>query len=163
MNSAVSVKRQPKIIELCMIMFNDRGKEVMRVDGLVNPGEEITPKITEITKITNEDLEGKPPFREAAPFVINIISKANIVVAHNLSFDMSMIDNELKRLDMKATWPKRRICTVEQTKHLKGFNLNLGSLHEYLFGAPHEKAHRAEGDVMALARCYFELRKRGEL
>jgi len=163
MNSAVDVKRQPKVIEACLLSFNDKGKIVSKVDELIYPGEPISEKITAITNITNDDLKGKPPFKAVAPKIVAAIEKADVVVAHNLTFDMSMIDNELKRIGQKVKWPKRRICTVEQTQHLKGFNLNLGLLHEHLFGAPHEGAHRAEADVMALARCYFELIKKGEL
>jgi DNA polymerase-3 subunit epsilon len=163
LNSAVPIKRQPKVIEVCMIMFDDDGEVVTKLDELVNPGEPIDEKITAITSITNNDLKGKPPFKAVSKSVINLIHKADVVVAHNLTFDMSMITNELERCGAKVVWPKRRICTVEQTQHLKGFNLNLGALHEHLFGSPHEGAHRAEADVMALGRCYFELIKRGEM
>jgi hypothetical protein len=56
-------------------------------------------------------------------------------------------------------WP-RRICTVEQTQHIKGFRLNLSGLHEFLFGEKFSGAHRAKVDVAALVRCSSEMFKR---
>jgi DNA polymerase III alpha subunit (gram-positive type) len=166
-NTGRSLVRQPRVIELCAHVFNDKGKSIAKFDELFSlpPGEKLSAKITEITHLTDEDLAGKPQFFERVEAVRDffIKAKANVVVAHNLSFDMEMIDNEFKRSDTVMPWPKRKICTVEQTRHLKGFNLSLDNLYLALFETGRETAHRAEVDVMDLAKCYFELRKRKEL
>jgi DNA polymerase III alpha subunit (gram-positive type) len=84
------------------------------------------------------------------------------VIAHNASFDQEAINIEANRLGRIIKWPTCR-CSVEQTIHLKGKRLTLGALHEHLFGARFDDAHRARADVMALVRCCCELHKRGEL
>ena len=166
LNTGKSLSRQPRVTEICAFIYNDKGKILEGFDGLFRlpEGEKLSEEVKAITHLTDEDLRGKPSFAERADEVRTFLSKGDVIVAHNLSFDMEMIDNEIKRTDLgPINWPKRKICTVEQTKHLRGFNLNLNSLHEYLFYEPHINAHRAEADVKALARCYFELIKRGEL
>jgi len=166
LNTGRSLVRQPRVIELCALTFNDKGKIVDGFDELFSlpPGETLPEKITEITRLTNDDIADKPPFADRASAVRDFLAEGDVIVAHNLSFDMEMIDNEMRRVGLSdVKWPKRKICTVEQTRHLLGFNLNLGKLHEHLFGVVHENAHRAEADVKALARCYFELKRKGEL
>lgn len=164
LNSAVSAGRQPRIIEFCGQVYNDKGKKIDELDELYYPNMRIDDKITGITGITNEMLVKKRPIGDGGLARIRkLVEKCDVVIGHNLNFDMEMVNNEMKVADETIKWPKRRICTIEQTRHLKGFALNLGALHEYLFGKPHEGAHRASADVEALARCYFELKKRGEL
>jgi DNA polymerase III alpha subunit (gram-positive type) len=164
LNSAVDVSRQPRIIEFCGQLYNDKGRKLAELDELYHPGKLIIPKITEITGITNEMLSKKEPIeKKGINDITKIIGEADVVVGHNLRFDMDMVNNEMKRTGTTLNWPVRQVCTIEQTRHLKGFALNLGSLHELLFGEPHSGAHRALADVEALARCYFELKKRKEI
>ena len=60
----------------------------------------------------------------------------DMVVAHNVSYDMGVMDFEQMRVnpDEKFPWPAMQLCTVEATEHLKGHRLNLTALHEHLFG-----------------------------
>jgi len=94
-----------------------------------------------------------------------MIGKAQFFTAHNLAYDMEMLEFEFKRLNdtLKGLWNKPLICTVEQTVHLRGIRLSLSALHEYLFNEKFEGAHRAKADVQAQVRCFMELKKRGEL
>jgi ATP-dependent DNA helicase DinG len=123
----------------------------------------LPPIITRITGIKDEDLADKQPFSAHAEDVLQIIYEADSVVAHNLSYDYEMVCIELARLDKKARWPMTRICTVEQSEWYKGYRLNLGALHEHLFGCKFEDAHRARSDVEALAKCFNEMRQRGDI
>lgn len=161
--SLAPLKEHPKVIEFygCVVDL-DVGDVIEELEFLCHPGEKIDKKITEITSITNEMLEGKPPFREYAPAVRKLIETSTAVAAHNLSYDYGVINAEFLRIGTAPIiWPDIRICTVEVTEHFKGFRLNLSGLHEHLFGQPFAGAHRARVDVEALARCCVELRKRG--
>jgi len=152
------IARQPKIIE-----FFGLGLEGLEEDGsvsfLFNPGEKLDKKITEITRLTDEDLKDAPKFDQMAGAIKELIENSDEIVAHNLSFDKMMVDIEMKRCGLTVRWP-RLICTVECTEFLKGYRLSLSALHQELFGEAFEGAHRAEVDVRALARCFIELRKR---
>lgn len=104
-----------------------------------------------------------PPFSAVAERIFSVVEKYHVVAAHHLSYDREMLDLEARRLGREIKWPRRCICTVEQTVHLRGFYLDLTSLHEHLLGSKFEGAHRAEGDVGALVRCLVEMRRRGEI
>lgn len=163
LNSLQPLSKQPRVIEIFGLMLNDSLKETGTFHSYVNPGVPIPPKVTEITGLKDEDVASAPKFEEIAEKFQKFVKKADVLVAHNLSHDVAIIDFEFKRLGQKFIWPRRRTCTVEATEHLKGHRLNLSALHIELFGKGFEKAHSAEGDVRATARCYVELLKRGEL
>lgn len=163
-NRTVKLEKQPEIIEYYGCIASLRSGEIVdELDVLIRPSrpEVVTKEITRITGLTwDEHLHDKEPFAKQADKIFSQIQGAPIVIAHNLSFDKEMIDIESQRLNTKVKWPKRLLCTVEQTIHLKGFRLNLSNLHELLFGERFDGAHRAKVDVQALVRCAVELHKR---
>jgi DNA polymerase III epsilon subunit-like protein len=151
--------RQPHIIELFMIILDDEQNEVGRFHSLFKPPVPITPEIERITGISQHDLEGQPAFRDKLAEIITFMACADICIAHNASYDRQMLEFEFKRCNGAIEFGEI-FCTVEATEHIKGYRLNLQQLHEYLFGQKFENAHRAENDVLATARCFFELQKR---
>ncbi len=164
-NSLIPLDNQPRIIEFFGHLVDDETGEVIEeLEFMCDPGVPIDHVITRITGIKQEQLDGQKPFSYHTIDMHRMIVKADAAVAHNLSFDMALLAFEFER-DNKAVvnWPKRLICTVEQTEWMRGHRLSLGALHEELFGEPFAGAHRARHDVEALTRCYLELRKRGDL
>lgn len=159
-NELLPLEAQPRVIEFFGVIVDDKGKELDRLEFLSNPGFKLDPIITKITGLTDSDLKGEKPFKENWPALKKLFSKANAVVAHNLSFDISILNFEAKRLGEEIPWPNIKICTVEKSEWLKGHRLNLTALHEELFGEPFTGSHRAKEDVLALKRCWIEMRKR---
>lgn len=165
-NRTLKLEQQPHVIEFYGGLFDlKKGKLLDEVNTFVRPPkpELVTKEITNITGITYDDLKDAPTFAEVADKIFPAVEKSPICIAHNLSFDKEMLELEADRLSRKLKWPKRLICTVEQTVHIKGFRMNLSLLHEHLFGEPFAGAHRAKVDVEALARCCKELLKKGVL
>lgn len=162
-NRTVGLERQPHVIEFygCVADLK-KGKVLKELEFLIQPPKLslITDIITKITTITPETVKDAPVMGVVADKIFKFLEGAPVVIAHNLSFDLEMMDIEAQRLDRKIKWPKQRLCTVEQTVHLKGFRLNLSNLHQHLFGEKFDGAHRAKVDVMALLRCCTELVKR---
>lgn len=170
-NMTIKDDKRPEIIEFYGVLVDlETATQIREVDVLVKPKKELsaTPPwgskktISEITGITNEMLSNALPFSELADEIIGLIECSPVVIAHNCSFDVDMLDIEAARCGKTIKWP-RRLCTVEQTAHLKGKRLKLNDLHEFLFGQKFEEAHRAKNDVQAMVRCCVELLKRGEL
>lgn len=166
-NRKLKLKSQPHIIEFygCLVDLK-KGKVLSEINQLIKPPDPflVTEEITRITGLKYEDLKDAPPFEDVAEKIITALEKAPVLIAHNLSFDKEMIEIEADRCwDQKIKWPKRLLCTVEQTIHIKGFRLNLSGLHEHLFGEKFEGAHRAKVDVEALTRCCVKLVKMGVL
>jgi len=156
-------ERQPYIIEFCGILTDlASGATIEEYTTFVRPPrlELMTEKIVDLTRITVEMVAASPSFIKVADKIKEMIESAEMVAAHNLSFDKHVIDTEFKRLGRTIKWPSRLICTVEQTVHLKGFRLDLSSLHETLLGIKFQDAHRADVDTKALVRCLVEMHLR---
>lgn len=163
MNRRLPLDKQPHITEFFGVTVDLKtGKMGKKISHLVKPPIHISGEITRITGINDELVADAPPFADVADKIIKALEAAPVVIAHNLSYDVDMVELEAERLGRKIAWPKK-ICTVEQTIHLKSFRLNLSRLHELLFGEPFAGAHRAEADVTALTKCCIELYKRGIL
>ena len=162
-NSLQPLKHQPRVIEFYARIDNDAGELLEEIEFFCDPGVPVSAEITKITGIKPEDVKGQPAFSHFSPRIKEMIESCDVCVAHNLSFDMAIVDMDMSRSKVEFDWPATKLCTVEGSEHLKGHRLNLSALHELLFGEPFAGAHRARTDVEALARCYHELVARGEI
>ena len=162
-NSLQGDRYMPHVIEFYARLDDDEGNILDEVEFFCDPGIPVSEEITKITGIKPEQVKGEPPFKSFVPRVVEMIESADVVVAHNLSYDMAIVDLEMARCSQPLRWPDQKVCTVEGTEHLKGHRLKLADLHELLFGEPFAGAHRARTDVEALARCYHELIARDEI
>lgn len=166
-NRVVKIDKQPHVLELYACKANlDTGEVLAEIDHLIRPPteESIDLKVAEKSHGIKWDMvKDKPTFAEIADEAIQFLGSCDTVIAHNLSFDMEVIEIEAQRLGMKTMWPRRKLCTVEATVYIKGYRLNLSDLYEMLFKEKFAGAHRAKVDVMALLRCCVELRSRGVL
>lgn len=159
-NRLTDQKRQPEVIEFYCGVFSPKGKLIEELSTFIKPATAITPFITSLNHIDNAMVFDAPAFAGIAPEVVRIIESCDRVVAHNAAFDVDMIEIELARAGLPISWPNV-ICTIEQTSIIHGYRLSLTNLHLELFGSAFEEAHRAKADCAALARCYFELVKKG--
>lgn len=157
----IPLRRQPEIIEFYGVKVDLlSGKVYEELHSLFKPQLPVSEVITQITGITNDTVAKAPAFRTKAAEIVKFLQSGAAVCAHNLRFDMDMIEIELERCGLQIQWPTR-ICTVEATFGINGKRMKLGQLHEHLFKENFEGAHRAKSDVKALSRCAVELRKIG--
>ncbi len=174
-NSAMPVHKQPRVLEFCGVLINEVGCIIDELDFMCNPGIPIPPDAARINGISDADVADKPQFCSFLPQLTKIFKSSQAIVAHNLSYDWSIINFELLRSNGRCDKLELqeamfafhsipvKICTVEETIHFKGHRLSLTALHEHLFGEGFPAAHRARNDVNALMRCYVELIRRGDL
>lgn len=164
--NANDVRKQPYIIEICVIKCDDEMNVVEKYTSLVKPPIPISEEITKITKIDERMVKDAPAFSGIYPDLCRIFLGCDTMVAHNLGFDRSMLANELLRLDklLHFPWPHKHICTVERSMSYEGRRLNLTKLYEKATGKPQiDNAHRAESDVLALMECYKFLVAEGKI
>lgn len=161
-NSLMPLAKQPKVIELFAMVVDDEQDwaEVTTLHSYFDPKQPLPAIVTKITGITDAMVKGQPAFSSMWEPLEMALGISDAVVAHNLSYDIAMINFECKRIGVDVLWPQQRICTVECTESIRGHRLSLTKLHQELFGEAFENAHSAEKDVRALARCYIELHKR---
>lgn len=158
----------PWIIEFFGHTVLDDGTVLGEAEFWVKPGVAVTDEITRITGIKPSDVENEKPFADNAQRILDLLAECDAIVAHNLSYDLRMLEVDFKRIGrweecQSALAPLRKICTVQESEHYKGHRLNLTALHQHLFGVPFEGAHRARADVGALTKCYLEMRKRKDI
>lgn len=159
-NTVRSLDKQPYIFEFYGMKVDMSTFEI--VDELTvyaKPQGKISKDASRVTGKKDEDFANFPSFSENALRIKEFMEGADASVAHNLRFDVKMLDFEFARLGMAIDWP-RLICTVERTEWIQGYRLSLTALHELLFGEGFTGAHEAKTDVDALYRCYVELTKR---
>jgi DNA polymerase-3 subunit alpha len=158
-------------------LFVDKG------DYLIKPSDSIVwdseaEKIHGISqKHANE--HGRLP-SEVFPEFVNIVRSVDLIVAHNIQFDKTVILAEMIRLNSRLVmdwWPRFEYCTCDGTKTLCALPPPLGKpirpndpykkpklieLYKYLF--PDTSAefpfHSAVGDTECLTQCFLELLRR---
>jgi len=140
-----------KITEIA-IYVHDGDKIVNSFCTLVNPECYISNFITELTGITNEMVANAPKFYEIARKIVEI-TDGTIFVAHNVSFDYSIVREEFKRLGY--AYKRKTLCTVKLgRKYLPGHaSYSLGNICDDL-NIKIEGRHRASGDALATIRLF---------
>lgn len=107
-----------------------------------DPGILISPAITELTGLTNEDLAGQTIDETLA---VEILLTADIIVAHNASFDRPFVDRRLP-----AIAEQRWACTLNEVDwRALGFDGRALS-HLLTQCGWFYQGHRADNDVLAL-------------
>lgn len=155
---SMPVERRSKITELCMLTYNTKLENLVgEFDQIFNVPDPLEPIITKITGFTDADLADKPTMDNFIPEIRRIIESSDLVVAHNVAYDVGMLDCEFDRFGAEPIFWPRKFCTVQESEHIKGHRLKLMQLHEILLGEPFKEAHRARPDTEAVARCYFKL------
>ena len=148
---------QPHMIEIYAMQVKDDGTLVRELDTLIKPPIPIPLELTKhVHGISDFDVKDAPAFVDIYKQLINVFFGSHTAVAHNLSFDLKIIINELKRIGKEYAFPYPPInfCTVEQSMHLKGYRLKNSELYMLATGKEMENAHRAKPDVLALYESY---------
>ena len=139
-----------RIIEVGAVKLVD-GTVTDTFQELVDPEEALSPKITEITGITDANLQGQPKAAEVLPRLLEFIGDAPIA-AHNASFDASLLHSELRRLNLRYSGPVLDTLTYARKLYPKLKSFRLGALCKHL-GVSLKNAHRAVHDAAATAQC----------
>jgi DNA polymerase III epsilon subunit-like protein len=143
---------QPRVIEFGGIL-TDGAAIIDTLHFKCNPHRKLEKVITDITGLTDEMLEGEQDFSYHVDSLRSFFGRARGRIAHNLSFDKSMLKFDLERnkQDLQdILWmPGLEICSVEQTFHEYGKRMKLKELYELFFGK-HVQTHRALEDVEML-------------
>ncbi len=165
------VDNRPRVVQLAWEAFDIRGRKtgarsyVIRPDGFKIPkdAERIHGISTPIAKRTGV------PITKALDAFVGALSKASVVVAHNLSFDASVLGAEFHRLGIRHQFRRKtQVCTMKDATEYcalpgpHGFRWpKLPELHLKLFGKNVKETHDAAADVATCSKCFFELKRLG--
>lgn len=168
------LEQQPYIIQFAAIVseYSDDGTvtEIERHDILIKPRISIPFGASQVNGIYDKDVENVPYIGEYIDTIMKVLSTADIVVGHNISYDEEILGYELARLGRPGDYtPAQSICTMRSSTDYcklpwRGFAWKapkLSELHRFLFDEYFDGAHDALIDVEATWRSFFELVKRG--
>lgn len=163
--------RDARILELALIYFNDDGKIVDILSSRFNPEgvDWQDPDVLGALKcngVVPSDLEGCPRFETIAYDIKQAFKREKLWVAHNVSFDLRMIDQEMRRcglvtLPIQQEYQAAIDCTMKLDR-----KLNPRRLHSMLdtaetWGVVLDNAHTAEADAKACGEVYYRMMKAG--
>lgn len=142
-----------KIIELAVIIMDDRGNITQGFSTLVNPKRDLGP--THIHQVTGEMVRDAPQFLEIAETLATLLNN-RVVVAHNARFDCKMLSQELENagfiVDLNSS-----MDTLEMSRKTFDFsNYKLSTICSEL-GVPLEGHHSALADATATAILFSYL------
>jgi DNA polymerase-3 subunit epsilon len=161
----------PRIVEIAWVLTDENGNEKRSQSLIVRPdGFEIPESATQFHRITTEvALQRGIEIAEALEAFVKDVGDAEIIIGHNVRFDLRVVSAELLRLGQDAPFDGKTlhctmlssvdVCKIEGRRGRK--RPSLGELHIFLFGATNELAHTALADARACAKCFFELKGKG--
>ncbi len=149
---------EARIVEVGIVTYRE-GRPVERWGQLVDPGMPIPPGATETNHITDEMVEGKPTFRDAAWEVYRRLRDKVTVAYNGLSYDAPLLAAEFARCGM--TSPEQPILDPMMWVYKKlpsksGWPFSQLRVCEKL-GIDQPDAHRAVADCEGLAQITFRL------
>lgn len=144
-----------RIIEIAAIRYRG-GQEVDRLVTFLQPEKKLPSVIVNLTGIRDADLVDAPHFRDMADTIGDFLGD-ELIVGHNVGFDISFVVAELKRL-ARPGLANLRFDTMTAARRLLPDlrRKNLSKLAEYL-GVPEGRAHRAYDDAQRTAEVAMRL------
>lgn len=169
----LSSRAQPFLVQLAWSVHEPDGTLLAESNYIVKPsGYAIPESSSRIHGITHDHAMevGAPLRRVLENFFATATGEGVRLVAHNISFDMRVLEIAGDRIGLGQPLQRRpHYCTMRNTTQLckipsrgAGFKWpSLQELHLTLFGKRFTGGHNAMLDVRAAARCFRELRRTG--
>lgn len=167
--------KQPWIVQLGCIL-SDESMVHCSINVTILPnGRKIAQGALNVHGISEELAEkiGIPEISVCQLFS-HLIHKADLIVCHNVKFDILLVAHMLYQNDREDDLQKllnissyctmetgTPLCRLKSRYNIKSFKWpKLQELHKFLFGENFVGAHDAMADVQATRRCYYEMLKR---
>lgn len=154
-------------------MTDENGTILKRQSYIIRPnGFSIIAEVAQLTRITTDRALREGIALSTALHEFDL-ADANLIVGHNIAFDLNIVGCELYREGMayNSLLTKRNVCTMQRATDFCAIPSNspyggykwpkLEELHRKLFGCTFDGAHDALADIEATKKCYFALKQRG--
>lgn len=181
----------PRILQLAWGLFDETGKTIKRKCTLIKPDNWVVPNqayfidkghsepealkaakfwIDNGFTTAQNEIEGTP-LPEVLKEWVEAYNQADLLLAHNIAFDKSVLSAELIRYKIRVKGNIPNFCTKlegEEICKLPGKIAGkfkwptLSELYRHLFGKNFEGAHDAGADIQACKECYLEIILRRE-
>ncbi len=164
----------PRVVQLSWQLHAANGKLLSQHDYIIQPEGFTIPfnaeKVHGIS--TQRALDEGLPLAEVLTTFGNDLARANVVVGHNVDFDINITAAEFIRAGLSQSGDDNPVlqspkidtkdastdfCKIPGGRGGRYKWPTLSELHEKLFGARFDGAHNSAYDVDATARCFFGL------
>lgn len=170
----------PRIVQVAFILEDKEFGIIAKRDFIIKPdGFTIPDASTKIHGISNDyAIKNGMDRTSVINFIDKIIGTADLIIGHNIMFDLRVIQAEicrLKRYDdrlfMKNN-PKiidtmilgQNICKIPSLKNFDDYKYpTLSELYECLFNEDFSNKHNALSDITATFRCYKKLIQKNDV
>lgn len=134
------------------IYIHDGNRVIKHFETLINPQQQIPHYITALTGINNMMVQDAPAFPDIAETIFTLLD-GNIFIAHNVNFDYSFVNHQLKSAGFELN--VKKLCTVRLGRKIfPGLpSYSLGNLCRSL-ELPIDNRHRAGGDAKATVKLF---------
>lgn len=148
-------KKGDKMIQIAAVVIEEE-KIIERYTSFVNPGHEIPPFIEQLTGISNDLVKNAPTFDEIAEKITSLIEDSYFV-AHNVNFDFSFLQEELKQAGFQPL-----SCPVLDTVELSRMMFPTANSYKLVelceeLGIPYVNPHRADNDAEVTADLLLKI------
>ncbi len=167
---------QPHIVQIAGMLTGDGGDVHSQFSLIVDPGVPIPPRAAEVHGITTERAQAVGiSERSAYGLFAAMVARADTVVAHNIKFDMTVMEVAAKRIGIEKPIDARPVCTMQAATDIVNLpptdrmiaagitrpkSPRLEECVQHFFGEDLDGAHDALVDVRACMRVYFHLLER---
>lgn len=170
---ASNLSNWPRITQLAWQLYDENGNLINEKCYLIKPDGWVVPKekfFIDNNMSTERCEEFGIPLADAIAEFMKDVEQSEYLIAHNIKFDINVLDAELLRLNVISPKELKKVCTMTEGTgvcKIPGFRgykwPTLTELHMKLFGENFQGAHDALDDVKACAKSFFEMKKRGQL
>ncbi|GAA4160471.1 hypothetical protein GCM10022217_24560 [Chryseobacterium ginsenosidimutans] len=161
----------PSAVQVSWIIYDENGNEIKRENCYIDVDDlKISTKSFKIHGITKEFLSKNG---QARSFVLEKLSAdiqkyQPLIIGHFTEFDIDTLSCDFYRANLENPFQQSHFyCTMLKSND---YNLNpnvnylrLNQLFEFLFKEKMERSHDAMIDAEMTAKCFFEIRSRGEI
>jgi DNA polymerase III subunit epsilon len=182
-NAPCSAVHQPDCVQLAALLCDNDGSELGSLNTLIKPnGWTISPEAQAVHGISLERCKATGiSGRDALIEFIDMLLISELMVAHNIAFDLMIMDTMAYRtgieigyrkaklsIGVEVEYPRKQFCTMRASTDVckipsrRGYKWpRLTEAHKILCGTEMQGAHDAMCDVRGCKAVFFALRKLG--
>ena len=136
-----------RIVQICLIKITPDNQETVR-NYLINPTIPIPHESTAIHGISDEDVKGKPTFKELAGEIAAFIGNSDLAGYNSNKFDVPLLVEEFLRAEVDFDLKNRHLIDVQNIFH-KMEQRTLKAAYKFYCNQELTNAHDAEADTRA--------------
>ena len=178
--SLYATHKWPYIMQLSYLFYDSSNNEIIQLyDSLVRLDNTIVISENSIAihNITQEMCTNSgQPIKDVITSFINALMSADVIIGHNIQFDINMIRVECIRNNIKFNFNTNKenkqithYCTMKKGKnitHIESTSLNgdkyikypkLIELYKYYFNEEVNGLHNSLTDILVCFRCYYKI------